>query len=113
MPTGSLDRIEHIVVLMLENRSFDNLLGWLYDPANQPPFNRTPPANFEGVYGKNLSNSTTNGRRTPVGKGSDPTSPFPDPGEAFEDVYEQVHGKKLPAIADGAKSVPPATLRRT
>lgn len=109
MPTGSLDRIEHIVVLMLENRSFDNLLGWLYDPANQPPFNRTPPANFEGVYGKNLSNSTTNGRRTPVGKGSDPTSPFPDPGEAFEDVYEQVHGKKLPAIADGAKSVPPAT----
>jgi len=108
MPTGSLDRIEHIVVLMLENRSFDNLLGWLYDPANQPPFNRTPPANFEGVYGKKLSNSTMNGKSIPVGKGIDPTTPFPDPGEAFEDVYEQVHGKKLPAIADGAKSVPPA-----
>jgi hypothetical protein len=24
------DRIDHIVVVMLENRSFDNLLGWLY-----------------------------------------------------------------------------------
>ena len=25
-----LSRINHIVVLMLENRSFDNVLGWLY-----------------------------------------------------------------------------------
>jgi phospholipase C len=23
------DTIQHVVVLMLENRSFDNLLGWL------------------------------------------------------------------------------------
>lgn len=34
----SLSKIEHIVVLMQENRSFDNFLGWLYDPANDPPF---------------------------------------------------------------------------
>ena len=27
--------IKHVVVLMLENRSFDNLLGWLY--ADQAP----------------------------------------------------------------------------
>lgn len=26
-----LQHIQHIIVLMLENRSFDNLLGWLYD----------------------------------------------------------------------------------
>jgi len=31
-----LDRINHIVVLMLENRSFDNVLGWLYDSNNKP-----------------------------------------------------------------------------
>lgn len=37
-------QIQHIVVLMLENRSFDNVLGWLYDPANPAPFNRVPPA---------------------------------------------------------------------
>jgi len=30
----NLKQIEHIVVLMLENRSFDNVFGWLYDPAN-------------------------------------------------------------------------------
>ena len=56
-PKNQLGNIEHVVVLMLENRSFDNVLGWLYDPQNnQPPFNKQPPKNFEGVYGKNLSN---------------------------------------------------------
>jgi phospholipase C len=28
-------KVEHSVVRMLENRSFDNVLGWLYDPANE------------------------------------------------------------------------------
>ena len=27
----SMNEIEHIVVLMLENRSFDSMLGWLYE----------------------------------------------------------------------------------
>jgi phospholipase C len=107
MPS-QLGRIEHIVVLMLENRSFDNLFGWLYDIANQPPFDHTPPANFEGVYGKNLSNPTSMGKRIPVGKGSEPTAPFPDPGEAFEDVYEQIYGKKIPAVTNGAKLILPS-----
>jgi phospholipase C len=40
----NLKKIEHIVVLMMENRSFDNVFGWLYDPANPVPFNREPPA---------------------------------------------------------------------
>ncbi|MEO7405125.1 MAG: alkaline phosphatase family protein, partial [Burkholderiales bacterium] len=30
MPKPLTDRIEHIVVLMLENRSFDNVFGGLY-----------------------------------------------------------------------------------
>ena len=33
--TNSLSKIEHVVVLMFENCSFDNLLGWLYDPENE------------------------------------------------------------------------------
>jgi phospholipase C len=40
----NLKKIEHIVVLMMENRPFDNVFGWLYDPANPVPFNREPPA---------------------------------------------------------------------
>ena len=40
--------LDHIVVLMFENRSFDNLLGRLYEPGEVP--------SFEGVTGKDLSN---------------------------------------------------------
>lgn len=35
------EEIKHVVVLMLENRSFDNVLGWLYD-QNDPSLNYIP-----------------------------------------------------------------------
>lgn len=103
MPGSQLGRIEHVVVLMLENRSFDNLLGWLYDPSNPAPFNQSPPSNFEGVYGKDLSNPATGGQVVRVGKGTDVTAPFPDPGEPFQDVYAQIYGQKQTLYA---KDVP-------
>ena len=31
-----MSNIAHVVVVMLENRSFDNLLGWLYGPGKPP-----------------------------------------------------------------------------
>ena len=40
--------LDHVVVIMFENRSFDNLLGRLYEPGEVP--------SFEGVAGKDLSN---------------------------------------------------------
>lgn len=47
--------IEHIVYLMLENRSLDNVLGWLYDDDEphrvvtlRPPVDPTPPDHFDG-----------------------------------------------------------------
>jgi phospholipase C len=87
------------VVLMMENRSFDNLLGWLYDPANPAPFNQLPPANFEGLYGKRLFNPGPNGVAVPVAKGSDPTQPLPDPGEPYQDVYCQLYNvSPVPAL---------------
>jgi phospholipase C len=100
---NSLGKIEHIVVLMLENRSFDNLLGWLYDPANDPPFNVVPP-DFDGLCGKNLSNRAPDGRVVPAGKSADPRSPQPNPGEPFEDVYSQIYD--LPKV--DFKDVPSA-----
>jgi phospholipase C len=93
MPGNQLGQIEHVVVVMLENRSFDNLLGWLYDPSNPVPFNQLPPPNFEGVYGKTLTNSSSKGP-VPVGKGYQFTAPNPDPGEPYEDVYAQVFGQE-------------------
>jgi phospholipase C len=101
---NQLGRIQHIVVLMLENRSFDNLLGWLYDPANPAPYNQKPPANFEGLSGKNLSNPMLDGTQVPVGRGTDLAAPYPDPGEPFQDVYAQIYGQKETLYA---KDVPP------
>jgi phospholipase C len=97
--TNVLDTFDHVVVLMLENRSFDNLLGYLY--SQEYP---VPPGNqFEGVDGKNLSNpipsayqfTGKNGERvtevrvapnSPV----DYHRPFPDPGEDYPHVYTQL-----------------------
>jgi phospholipase C len=97
--TNVLDTFDHVVVLMLENRSFDNLLGYLY--SQEYP---VPPGNqFEGVDGKNLSNpipsayqfTGKNGERvtevrvapnSPV----DYHRPFPDPGEDYPHVNTQL-----------------------
>jgi phospholipase C len=39
MAAGQLGRVEHIVVLMIENRSFDNLLGGRTVPPTQTAAN--------------------------------------------------------------------------
>src|SRR5580700_1876743 len=101
---ANLNQIDHVVVLMLENRSFDNVLGWLYDPANSAPFNVEPPPNFEGLYGKNVSNPGPKGV-VPVGKGQKPTDPYPDPGEPYEDVFEQLYN--VPAVVLNKTPLPP------
>ena len=109
MASSQLGRIEHVVVLMLENRSFDNLLGWLYDPSNPAPFNQAPAANFDGVYGKDLSNLATGGQIVRVGKSADVTAPFPDPGKPFQDVYAQIYGQKQTLYAKDVRSQPTDT----
>ena len=102
-----LNQIEHVVLLMLENRSFDNVFGWLYDPANPAPFNIEPPPNFAGLYGKTLSNPGPKGD-VPVGKGQRPTDPYPDPGEPYEDVFEQLYN--IPALALNKTPLPTTSL---
>ena len=56
MPGSGLSAIEHVVVLMLENRSFDHMLGFLYsDSGNVSPTGQP----FEGLTGteSNLDSS--------------------------------------------------------
>lgn len=77
---SNLDKIEHIVVLMMENRSFDNVLGWLY--PNNP--------DFRGVN-SSMSNPDSKGNLHYVKKGTDATMPFPDPNEPYEYVYRQMY----------------------
>ncbi len=51
---NQLDTIEHVVVLMLENRSFDHMLGFLY--ADRPPSHEQP---FDGLPRQRICNSCT------------------------------------------------------
>src|ERR1700691_1289722 len=90
---GNLAAINHVVVLMLENRSFDHMLGYLYSaqgnvsPSGQP---------FEGLAGT---------EQNPDGKGgtvgvyqitpSTPSAyfmPGSDPGEGYKATNDQLYG---------------------
>ena len=49
MPGGNaLSSVEHVVVLMLENRSFDHMLGFLYTDAGNVSPSGQP---YEGLTG--------------------------------------------------------------
>ncbi len=77
--------ILHVVVLMLENRSFDCILGRLYPDR----------ADFDGV--KDAQSNTWNGQDVRVwsSSGTSPewtTIPTPDPEEHFADMTDQIFG---------------------
>jgi phospholipase C len=83
--------LDHVVVLMFENRSFDNVLGRLYQPGEV--------ASFEGVLGKDLSNPVpdwaadrSGGDFVSYGIASGMNSPSPDPGEEYPHVNTQLYG---------------------
>ncbi|WP_177226057.1 alkaline phosphatase family protein [Actinacidiphila rubida] len=83
--------LDHVVVLMFENRSFDNLLGQLYQPGEV--------AAFEGVLGKDLSNPIpgwaeehSGHQIVPYGTAETMDTPNPDPGEEYPHVNTQLFG---------------------
>jgi len=93
---SNLQKIDHVVVLMLENRSFDNMLGWLgaSDGGRQK---------VNGVVGKDLSNpipafaKPPRGLKSiPVGKETIMIHPNPDPGEEYPHVNTQLYGRITP-----------------
>jgi phospholipase C len=86
---NSLNLIENIVVVMLENRSFDQMLGTLYPNSSQ----------FEGLKLDGSMYNTYNGVKYPVTNTSsgDPfTTPTPDPGESFADMNLQIFNTTNP-----------------
>jgi phospholipase C len=83
--------LDHVVVIMFENRSFDNLLGRLYQPGDVRA--------FEGVTGLDLENpipewaSDRGGRdAVPYGLATNMNAPSPDPGEEYQHVNTQLFG---------------------
>jgi phospholipase C len=74
--------MDHVVLAIFENRSFDNLLGHLYGPDDGKT--------FEGVIGKELSNPIpewaehgAERQAVPYTIGTDMDAPNPDSGEEY------------------------------
>jgi phospholipase C len=83
--------LDHVVAVLFENRSFDNLLGRLYEPGEVP--------SFEGVVGKDLSNPIpewaedgADRGQVPYGIAQDMNTPDPDPGEEYQHLNTQLFG---------------------
>ena len=96
LPHRSTPGFDHIVVVMFENRSFDNMLGWLY-PAEEKSRDQ-----FDGLAQGAYSNPDFAGTEIPayVYDGSTDVimqSPQPDPGEHFPHVNTQLFETILPA----------------
>jgi phospholipase C len=89
MPPERANALDHVVLVLFENRSFDNLLGRLYQPGEVP--------SFEGVIGKDLSTPIppwaehgTEHRVVPYEVATDMDSPNPDPGEEYQHTNTQL-----------------------
>jgi phospholipase C len=99
MPGNQLPAIQHIVHLMLENRSFDHMLGFLYEESG----NVSPAGDaFEGLTGQE-SNPDSSGNPVPVFKISpaDPGAyfmPGADPGEGYANTNSQLFGSGTPPV---------------
>jgi len=104
--SNQLSAINYIVVLMLENRSFDHMLGFLYaasgnvSPAGQP---------FDGLTGQE-SNPGADGSPVTVfqiqpGSTSPYYMPGADPGEGYDSTNSQLFGSiqaPAPPVATNA-----------
>src|SRR5512140_829063 len=81
MPPG-LQQLKHLVVLMMENRAFDHMLGFL--KAQDP--------RIDGLKGDE-TNPDTNGKLVKGQPNADYQGQLqPDPGHHFEDTNTQIYG---------------------
>lgn len=130
---NAMGEIEHIVVVMLENRSFDHLVGWLYaDTGNRPP--RNLPATggaptYDGLVEDRfwcpanaayLKDPSVAPWKVYVRRGTafgELTVPDPGPAESYDRLTFQLFGTSRPApgqvpsmqgfVVDYQASVPP------
>jgi phospholipase C len=93
-----LNRFDHLIVVMFENRSFDNLLGYLYESSEVPGGQ-----SFDGVARQVLTNPVPGF----VGDGHDIVrlrrgdsmdDPNPDPGEEYPHINTQLFGQVNPEV---------------
>src|SRR2546426_12637099 len=85
---SGLSNIEHFVVLRLENRSFDHMLGWL--KAQDPRIEGLTGAESNRLVPADPASSVT-----PVSPSAGFADPDVDPGHELADVNEQLFGSRL------------------
>jgi phospholipase C len=103
--TENLAKVENIIVLMLENRSFDNLIGYLYSENG----NKSPNGDvYDGLTGAESNPMPQSGQQAgqPVfvmREKKSTTIPDPDPGEEYQHINMQLF----------SINPPPATAKAT
>ncbi len=102
---NQLNQIDHVVLLMLENRSFDHMLGFLYaDSGNVSPAGHA----FDGLTGTEANPDDT-GAEVQVYriKATDPNPylmPGADPGEGYQNTNYQLFSTDDPQPSDVASN---------
>ncbi len=108
MPPTPASAMDHVVLVLFENRSFDNLLGRLYQPGEVE--------SFEGVLGRDLSNPIpawaehrAKGDVVPYGISASMDAPDPDPGEEYQHTNTQLFNvlDEANRFKDATEMVPP------
>jgi len=101
--TRPLGPIEHVIVLMFENRSFDNMLGGLY--PHGPGFDGVPPGWSNPTDPDDPKSTQVPAFQAPPGAAAH-IMPFPDPNEDYADMAEQIrNGKMTGFVHNYAKAV--------
>ncbi|MBK8256841.1 MAG: hypothetical protein IPK82_29735 [Polyangiaceae bacterium] len=117
LPALAMPQIKTVVVLMLENRSLDNLLGFLYANGEKPravyPPNSSPEYqgastdlcnSYVNILGERSTYYVTNGTPDLGIEGDWYHMPNYDPHEPFENVRNQLYADergKLPEVEHG------------
>ncbi|MCX4028580.1 hypothetical protein H0A36_14140 [Endozoicomonas sp. SM1973] len=90
-----LDCFDHVVVLMLENRSFDNLLGLLYQEGvpRDKQFSGLQDIHFSNPIPSRAANGCYQSVDfyTEINDSVAYHQPFPDPGEVYQHVNTQLY----------------------
>jgi hypothetical protein len=88
---GVLANIDHIVVLTMENRSFDHMLGYLRLPPSAGGMGRMEVDGLDGSQVNPFEGKNHPSFALPPGD----TIFAPEPGHGFVDVFNQISGGKM------------------
>ena len=113
-----VSRFDKLVVLMYENRSLDNLLGYLYPVGG--PFNGLNSGNYSNPVPPQIKDghATVSARPSP-GTDADMQNPNPDPGEGYPHISTQLFGLvdpetnryETPAMTKWPYNTPPSVTQ--